>query len=194
MEKAADIVQIMTSNGCEPDIYTYGTLIGGLCKSGRVEVASKLLRSVQMKGIVLTPHAYNPVIQALFRRKRTKEAMRLFREMIEKGYPPDASTYRTIFYGLCNSGGPIQEAVDFTVEMLEKGILPEFPSFGYLAEGLCSLSMEDTLIELINLVMEKAKMSERETSMIRGFLKIRKFNDALANLRGILDRQNPRRY
>jgi hypothetical protein len=78
--------------------------------------------------------------------------------------------------------------------MLEKGILPEFPSFGYLAEGLCSLSMEDTLIELINMVMEKARMSERETSMIRGFLKIRKFNDALANLRGILDRQNPRRY
>jgi hypothetical protein len=54
--------------------------------------------------------------------------------------------------------------------------------------------MEDTLIELINMVMEKARMSERETSMIRGFLKIRKFNDALANLRVILDRQNPRRY
>ncbi|CAI8602724.1 unnamed protein product [Vicia faba] len=184
----------MNSNGCEPDIVTYATLIGGLCKAGRAEVASKLLRSVQMKGIVLTPHAYNPVIQALFRRKRTKEGMRLFREMIEKSDPPDAVTYKIVFRGLCNGGGPIEEAVDFTVEMLEKGILPEFPSFGFLAEGLCSLSMEDTLIELINLVMERAKLSKRETSMIRGFLKIRKFNDALANLGGILDMQNSRRY
>jgi pentatricopeptide repeat protein len=131
------------------------------------------------------------VIQALFRRKRTKEGMRLFREMMEKGDPPDFVTYKIVFRGLCNGGGPIQEAVDFTVEMLEKGILPESSSFGFLAEGLCSLSMEDTLIKLIDMVMEKAKMSEREISMIRGFLKIRKFNDALANLGGILDRQKP---
>ena len=167
IKKSADIVQTMTSNGCEPDIVTYGTLIGGLCKAGRTEVASKLLRSVQMKGIVLTPHAYNPVIQALFKRKRTKEAMRLFREMIEKANPPDAVTYKIVFRGLCNGGGPIQEAVDFTVEMLEKGLLPEFSSLVFLAEGLCSLSMEDTLIKLINMVMEKAKFSKNEVSMIR---------------------------
>ncbi|CAK8571668.1 unnamed protein product [Lathyrus sativus] len=194
IEKAADIVQTMKSNGCDRDIVTYSTLIGGLCKAGRPEVAIKLLGSIQMEGIVLTPRVYNPVIQALFTRKRTKEGMRLFREMIEKSDPPDAVTYKIVFRGLCNGGGPIQEAVDFTVEMLEKGIQPEFPSFSFLAERLCSLSMEETLIELINLVMERAKLSERETSMIRGFLKIRKFNDALANLGGILNRQNPRRY
>nr|AFK41438.1 unknown [Lotus japonicus] len=114
--------------------------------------------------------------------------------MMEKAESPDAVTYKIVFRGLCNGGGPIQEAVDFTVEMLEKGILPDFPSFGFLAEGLCSLAMGDTLIELVNMVMEKAKFSEMETSMIRGFLKINKFKDALANLSVILDRQKSRRY
>ncbi|KAF2288712.1 hypothetical protein GH714_011271 [Hevea brasiliensis] len=140
-----------------------------------------------MKGMVLTPHAYNPVIQALFKRKRTKEAMRLFREMEEKGGRPDALTYKIVFRGLCNSGGPIGEAVDFVIEMTGKGFLPEFSSFYMLAEGLCSLSMEETLISLVDIVMEKADISENETTMIRGFLKIRKFQDALANLGGILD-------
>ncbi|KAJ0088167.1 hypothetical protein Patl1_31900 [Pistacia atlantica] len=193
IKKAADIVQTMTSNGCEPDIVTYGTLIGGLCKAGRVEVASKLLRSIQIKGIVLTPHAYNPVIQALFKRKRTTEAMRLFREMMEKGDPPDAVTYKFVFRGLCSGGGPISEAVDFVVEMLEKGFLPEFSSFYMLAEGLCSLSMEDTLVNLIDMVMDKAKFSASEASMIRGFLKIQKFKDALGTFGDILDSRNPRK-
>ncbi|XWS67028.1 hypothetical protein CRYUN_Cryun05aG0251200 [Craigia yunnanensis] len=93
IKKAADIVRTMTSNGCEPDIVTYGTLIWGLCKAGRVEVPSVLLRTIQMKGMVLIPHAYNPVIQALFRRKRANEAMRLYREMLENGDPPDAITF-----------------------------------------------------------------------------------------------------
>lgn len=174
-------------------IVTYGTLIGGLCKAGRVEVASKLLRSIQMKGIVLTPQAYNPVIQALFRRKRTTEAMRLFREMMEKADPPDALTYKHVFRGLCNGGGPIGEAVDFVIEMLGRGFLPEFSSFYMLAEGLVSLGKEETLVELIDMVMDKAKFSDRETSMVRGFLKIRKFQDALATFGDILDSRMPRK-
>ncbi|XP_047151324.1 pentatricopeptide repeat-containing protein At3g53700, chloroplastic-like [Vigna umbellata] len=166
----------------------------GLCKAGRVEIAIKLLKSLQMKGMVLTPHAYNPVIQTLCKRKRTSEAMRLFIEMMEKGDPPDAVSYKILFRGLCNGGGPIQEAVDFTIEMLEKGILPEFQSFGFLAEGLCSLSREDTLIRLINMVMEKGRFSQSETSIIKGLLRIQKFNNALPNLGAILDRKKPRRF
>ncbi|KAK6231461.1 hypothetical protein SCA6_001534 [Theobroma cacao] len=193
IKKAADIVQTMTSNGCEPDIVTYGTLIGGLCKAGRVDVATRVLRTVQMKGMALTPHAYNPVIQALFRRKRTNEAMRLYREMLEKGDPPDAISYKIVFRGLCNGGGPIGEAVDFVVEMIEKGFLPEFSSFYMLAEGLCSLSMEDALVKLIDMVMEKANCSDSEVSIIRGFLRIRKFQDALAILGNILDSKKPKK-
>ncbi|CAK9162420.1 unnamed protein product [Ilex paraguariensis] len=87
----------MTSNGCEPDVVTYGTLIQGLCKAGRIEVAIRLLRTIQTKGMLLAPQAYNPVIQALFKRKRTKEAMRLFREMEQKGDTPDAISYICCF-------------------------------------------------------------------------------------------------
>ncbi|GKV30035.1 hypothetical protein SLEP1_g38901 [Rubroshorea leprosula] len=155
--RAADVVQTMTSNRCEPDIVTYGTLIGGLCKA------------------------------ALFRWRRTNEAMRLFREMMEKGDPPDAVTYKIVFCGLCSGGRPIQEAVKFVVEMVEKGFLPEFSSFYMLAEGLCALYMEDTLVKLVDMIMKKANCSDSKVSMIRGFLKIHKFEDALTTLGSILD-------
>ncbi|KAF9624657.1 hypothetical protein IFM89_012703 [Coptis chinensis] len=183
----------MTSNGCEPDAVTYRTLISGLCKAGRVEIAGKLLRTVKMKGMSVAPQSYNPIIQALFKRQRTEEAMRLFREMMKNAEAPDAVTYKIVFRGLCCGGGPIKEAIDFMVEMTEKGYLPEFSSFSMLAEGLCALSMEDTLVKLVDQVMKKANFSASELSMVMGFLKIRKFQDALATFDRLLSSRKPRK-
>nr|CAD1841032.1 unnamed protein product [Ananas comosus var. bracteatus] len=195
IKKAADIVQTMTSNWCELDIVTYGTLMSGLCKANRTQIACKLLRTIQMKGMVPTPKAYNPVIQALFKQRKTTEAVRLFREMRENGEAPDAITYKIVFRGLCRGGGPIKEAVDFLEEMIENGFVPEFASFSMLAEGLLNLAMEDTLNRLVELVMERAEFAEKEVSMVKGFLKIRKFHDGLTAFGRILSTRKPeRRY
>ncbi|CAA6661763.1 unnamed protein product [Spirodela intermedia] len=51
-----------------------------------------------------TPKAYNPVIQALFKQNKTREAVRLFREMTTKGRPADALSYKIVFRGLCRGG------------------------------------------------------------------------------------------
>ncbi|KAK6290416.1 hypothetical protein POUND7_001957 [Theobroma cacao] len=177
IEEAVEILNQMILRDCSPNTVTYNTLISTLCKENQVEEATELAR----------------VLTTLFRRKRTNEAMRLYREMLEKGDPPDAISYKIVFRGLCNGGGPIGEAVDFVVEMIEKGFLPEFSSFYMLAEGLCSLSMEDTLVKLIDMVMEKANCSDSEVSIIRGFLRIRKFQDALAILGNILDSKKPKK-
>ncbi|CAN1304380.1 Pentatricopeptide repeat-containing protein At3g53700, chloroplastic [Linum perenne] len=168
----------MASNGCEPDIVTYSSLISGLCRAGRVQIATKLL---------------NPILQALYRKKRNSEAMRLFREMKETADPPDHASHRIVFGGLCRSGGPIQEAVDFLIEMVQGGYLPEFASFYMLADGLRVLAMENTLMKLVNMLMEAAKFSKSEVAMIRGFLKIGKFEDGLANLGGILETRMPKK-
>lgn len=132
-------------------------------------------------------------MQALCRRNRVKEAVRLFREMEEKSDPPDAVSYKTVFRGLCSGGGPIGEAVDFVYEMTEKGHPPEFSTFYMLAEGLCSLNMEETLVKLMDKVMVRAKFLDNEVAMIKGFLKIRKFDDALASFGRILDSRKPRK-
>ncbi|KAH7842568.1 hypothetical protein Vadar_006783 [Vaccinium darrowii] len=193
IKKAADIVQTMASNGCQPNVVTYNHLIHGLCEVGRIEIACSLLITIQMKGMALTPHAYNPLLQALFKQKKTKAAMRLFREMEEKGDPPNAVTYQTVFRGLCSGRGAIEEAVDFVVEMTGKRLTPEFLTFNKLAEGLCALSMEDTLVMLVERIMKTDFFPENEASMIMGFIKIRKFQDALATLGRILNRRNPKR-
>ncbi|OMO66191.1 hypothetical protein CCACVL1_21270 [Corchorus capsularis] len=155
-----------------PNLPIYEELLTKLGKLGSFDSMKHVLQQMKLSGCEIR--------RALFRRKRGNEAMRLYREMLENSEPPDAITYKVVFRGLCSGGGPIGEAVDFLVEMIEKGFLPEFSSFYMLAEGLNALAMEDTLIKLIDMVMKKANCSDSEVSMIRGFLKIRKFQDALA--------------
>ena len=144
-----------------------------------------------MKGMVPGAKAYNPVIQALFKQMKTRGAVRLFREMEEKGEAPDAITYRIVFRGICRGGGPIRDAVEFLEETVENGFLPEFSSFSMLAEGLWALAMEDVLTKVFDLVMKKAKFTDSEVAMVRGFLKIRKFHDALATFGRHLNRRWP---
>ncbi|TVU46381.1 hypothetical protein EJB05_05913, partial [Eragrostis curvula] len=191
IKKAADILQTMTANGFEVDVVTYGTLINGLCKAGRTQVALKLLRGMRFKGMRPTPKAYNPVIQSLFKRNNLRDGISLFREMAEVGEPPDALTYKIVFRGLCRGGGPIKEAFDFLVEMVDKGYMPEFSSFRMLAEGLLNLDMDDYLISAIELVLEKGDFRESDVSAIKGYLKIRKFYDALATFGRLLEINNP---
>ncbi|CAM8935743.1 unnamed protein product [Rhodiola kirilowii] len=112
---------------------------------------------------------------------------------MDKAEPPDAITYKIVFRGLCSGGGPIGEAVDFVFEMTERGLLPEPSSLNMLAEGLCALSMEETLIKLVDIIMKTARFSDGEMSMIHGFLKIRKFEEAMATVGRMLNSRTPQR-
>lgn len=111
--------------------------------------------------------------------------------MAEVGEPPDALTYKIVFRGLCRGGGPIKEAFDFMLEMVDKGFIPEFSSFRMLAEGLLNLGMDDYFIRAIEIIMEKVDLRESDVSAIRGYLKIRKFYDALATFGRFLEINNP---
>uniref|UniRef100_A0A453LRC7 Pentacotripeptide-repeat region of PRORP domain-containing protein n=1 Tax=Aegilops tauschii subsp. strangulata TaxID=200361 RepID=A0A453LRC7_AEGTS len=87
-----------------------------------------------------------------------------------------------------------RDALNLYREMTEvdKGFIPEFSSFRMLADGLLNLGMDDYLISAIELIAEKANFRESDVSAIRGYLRIRKFYDALATFGRLLDINNPR--
>ncbi|XVE81840.1 hypothetical protein DITRI_Ditri15bG0098300 [Diplodiscus trichospermus] len=123
VEKAAQLMNQMLMEGLKPDKFTYNSMLTYFCRADDIKKAigiayligafTRLVElmlqvdslEVSMKGMVLTPHAYNPIIQALFRQKRAKKAVRLYKEML-KDDPPDAITYKIVFSSLCNGGRP----------------------------------------------------------------------------------------
>jgi hypothetical protein len=56
-----------------------------------------------------------------------------------------------------------------------------------LAEGLLNLGMDAYLISAIELIIEKAKFRESDVSVIRGYLNICKYYDALATFGHLLE-------
>jgi hypothetical protein len=60
-----------------------------------------------------------------------------------------------------------------------------------LAEGLMNLGMDDYLSSAIELVLEKGDFKKTDVSAVKGYLKIRKFYDALATFGRLLEINNP---
>eukprot|EP01018_Ginkgo_biloba_P008341 Gb_05606 [translate_table: standard] len=57
-------------------------------------------------------------LQKLHRQHKTREAMALYREMLEKGVAPNAITYKIVFQGLCRAGGCIANDVEVGLDMM----------------------------------------------------------------------------
>ncbi|CAH8353452.1 unnamed protein product [Eruca vesicaria subsp. sativa] len=95
-EKTVDVgVKIfleMPKRGCDPDCYTYGTLISGFFRFGRIDEA-KLFEEMVEKHCSLTVVTYNSMIHGLCEAKNVGEAMRYLEEMKSKDIEPNVFTY-----------------------------------------------------------------------------------------------------
>ena len=67
MDSAMYIFREMSNHRCEPDSYTYGTLINGLCRLGNIVKAKELLREMETKGFSPSVVTYTSMIHGLCR-------------------------------------------------------------------------------------------------------------------------------
>ncbi|KAE8656353.1 Pentatricopeptide repeat (PPR) superfamily protein isoform 2 [Hibiscus syriacus] len=89
MNSGLHIFHEMPSRGYPPDSYTYGTLINGLCRFGKVTDAKS---------------------------KNIDEAMKLLEEMKNNGMEPNVFTYSSLLDGLCKDGNS-SEAMELLEKM-----------------------------------------------------------------------------
>ncbi|EYU40956.1 hypothetical protein MIMGU_mgv1a025192mg, partial [Erythranthe guttata] len=80
--------------GVSPNIITYGILINGLCKDGKLEDAKNILNELPSKGLqpdcqVMT---YNIIIHCLLKNKDVYKAMPFLEDMHKRGFSVDAAT------------------------------------------------------------------------------------------------------
>ena len=71
----------ISSKGLTPDVVTYTTLIGGLCKVGRIQDAQELILEMQIRGQVLNCRTYATLLHGLCENGQLEEAMKLFQDI-----------------------------------------------------------------------------------------------------------------
>ncbi|KAL9243632.1 hypothetical protein vseg_017493 [Gypsophila vaccaria] len=149
VDGAVSLFREMPARGCEPDAYTYGTLISGLCKFGRVDEASELFGEMRGKGCVPTVVTYSSLIHGLCKCGKLSEAMALFEEMKSGGVKPNVFTYSSVMDGLCKCGRSSQ-AVKLLDVMVGECLSPNMVTYSTLIQGLCKDGDVQKAVELFD--------------------------------------------
>ncbi|KAG8376911.1 hypothetical protein BUALT_Bualt09G0113400 [Buddleja alternifolia] len=192
VEEALIFVREMANKGFCPDHLTFNTLISGLCKVGHVNHAMEILELMLQEGFDPDVFTYNTVISGLCKTGEVEEAMEFLNQMLSRDCVlPDVSTFNSLIQGLwltsrfsvavklfflsyfCKEGD-IKRAADIVQKMTSNWCEPDIVTHRTLTQGrckagrtevatrLCALNMEETLIKLIDKVVEKAKFSGNE--------------------------------
>ncbi|RID60490.1 hypothetical protein BRARA_F03642 [Brassica rapa] len=169
----------MPKRGCEPDSYTYGTLISGLCRFGRVDEAKKLFEEMVAKDCSPTVVTFTSMIHGLCGSKNVEEAMRYLEEMRRKGIEPNVFTYSSLMDGLCKDGRPLQ-AMELFETMMAKGCRPNMVTYSTLITGLCKEQKIQEAVELLDRMNLQGLKPDAGLygKVISGFCNVSKFREA----------------
>ncbi|KAH0453533.1 hypothetical protein IEQ34_017857 [Dendrobium chrysotoxum] len=133
---ARNIIQLMVDRGCERDVVTYSTVIAGLCRAGKIDLASELMEKMRSLGCPPDVVSYNVLIHAFCNKGDFAEVERILRESSHNGWEPDSVSYNTYISGLCNMG-MTDEALKQLDVMLEKALHPTEVTLNILLGMLC---------------------------------------------------------
>ncbi|XP_056171670.1 pentatricopeptide repeat-containing protein At5g46100-like [Syzygium oleosum] len=136
MDSALKIFYEMPNRGYVPDSYTYGTLINGLCKWGKISDARKLFEEMEINGCSPSVITYTSMIHGLCQSENLDEAFGLFEQMVGKGIEPNVFTFSSLMNGFCKSGCSSQ-AMELLEMMVRKRLMPNMITYSTLINGLC---------------------------------------------------------
>ncbi|CAM8901649.1 unnamed protein product [Rhodiola kirilowii] len=164
INEAALLFQKMNTHlNCKPDIFTYGTLLKGLCSTGNSRIALNLHEQIadgthELSGdLQLNLICYNTLIDGLCKDGLIDKAKELFLEMKKKDVSPDVITYNIVIDGLCRAG-KWEEAQAMFHEMLDQGLEPGVVTFTVLINALAKMRKNKQAKELFSLMIQSGQM------------------------------------
>lgn len=122
-------------------------LVDGMCQSGQVLKAYKLLRGIIESGVVPDVVTYNTLINGLCKAKNLDGALRLFKELQLKGISPDEITYGTLIDGLWRAHRE-NDATMLFQNILRSGGFPSLPIYNTMMRSLCRMKKLSQAINL----------------------------------------------
>ncbi|CAM8905827.1 unnamed protein product [Rhodiola kirilowii] len=149
LESAVKIFEEMPKRGCAPDSYTYGTLINGMCRFGKLDEAKELFKEMSVNGCSPSVVTYTCILHGMCISGKLDEALELFDEMVGKGIVPNVFTYSSLMDGLCK-GGRSLKAVELLHNMVSKRLKPNMITYSSLIYGLCKERKLQEAVEIFD--------------------------------------------
>ncbi|KAF7094448.1 hypothetical protein CFC21_096756 [Triticum aestivum] len=149
--RVLDEMREYTCGDVRPNLVTYSTLLGGLCRAGKMKEAFELFEGmIEKDHIVPDQLTYNLIIDGFCRLGQVEKARTIFGFMRKNECEPNAFNYATLINGHCKKG-EVEDAKLVFEEMRTAGVEPDAVSYTALIGCLCR---HGTVDEGINLLME----------------------------------------
>ncbi|KAL9666403.1 hypothetical protein QQ045_000734 [Rhodiola kirilowii] len=113
----------MWNNGISPDVITFNSIILGLSKAGKKEVAKRILWEMKREGIHSTLFTHSIMICGLLNVRNLKEVAGILNEMMDQGICPNVVIYNTMIHHLFAIGN-WEDVVKIYHDMNNNGIFP----------------------------------------------------------------------
>ncbi|XP_050210359.1 pentatricopeptide repeat-containing protein At1g06710, mitochondrial [Mercurialis annua] len=162
--------RIVDSEFKEPNVFTYGALIDGLCKAHKVKEAHDLLEAMSVEGCEPNQIIYDALIDGFCKLGKLDEAQEVFTKMLGHGYAPNVYTYSSLIDKLFKDKRQ-DLAIKVLSKMLENSCAPDVVTYTAMIDGLCKVAKTDEAHKLMLMMEEKGCYPNvvTYTAMIDGF-------------------------
>lgn len=181
------IYKTILRNGYVPDKFTCHSLILGLCKSGMLDLGTKFLKMMIVKGTLADHLTFNMLITMYSQRGDMSKAYDLLKIMRSVGISPSEDTLSSIFNGLKRISR-FHESRVLLHEMLKNGFPPTIRQYSRLITSMCKSGDIRGALKLRD-EMEAVSVSSRdvaESALVRGLMQSGKTENGMLFLKGML--------
>ncbi|KAL3506659.1 hypothetical protein ACH5RR_032041 [Cinchona calisaya] len=147
VKEARNLLDVMSTEGCEPNHIVYDALIDGFCKAGKLDEAQDMYAKMLERGYRPSLYTYSSFIDRLFKDKRLDLAIKVLAKMLENSCAPNVVIYTEMVDGLCKAG-KTDEAYKLMLMMEEKGCHPNVVTYTAMIDGFGRVGKLDKCIEL----------------------------------------------
>ncbi|XP_031277917.1 pentatricopeptide repeat-containing protein At1g62910-like [Pistacia vera] len=149
--ESTELFKKMAVVGCRPYTITYGTLIDGLCKARKINVAIKLHEEMAKENkksevicrpdvvtcsIIIDGFCKVGLLEKIELNKEVNIALYLYRKMIYEVIGPNVIMYNTLLTGLFVKGN-VKDTRNLVGEMQLNGVLPDSWTYSIFIDRLC---------------------------------------------------------
>ncbi|RLM54896.1 hypothetical protein C2845_PM10G06700 [Panicum miliaceum] len=140
----------MRGASVQPNVVTYGILLNGLCKAGRVGEALKVLGGMSRPGSDVRPDIVilNTVVDGLCKTGRLQEAIMFVDERMRRVHvcAPNTVTYNCLADAFCRVGD-VGMACEVVGRMEKEGVPPNVVTMNTIVGGLCRVGRVGAALE-----------------------------------------------
>lgn len=145
--EARELLDTMSSHGCEPNHIVYDAVIDGFCKIGKLQDAQEVFAKMSERGYSPNLYTYSSLIDCLFKDNRLDLVLKVLSKMLESSCTPNVVIYTEMVDGLCKVG-KTDEAYKLMLKMEEKGCNPNVVTYTAMIDGFGKLGKIEQCLEL----------------------------------------------